>query len=214
MQTFFAENGTELLIKTAEHIFISGSAILLAVIVAVSLGVLLSRVPKFADKFISVVGLLQTIPSLAMLAFFIPILGVGKFPAIVALFIYGLLPILRNTYIGITSVSSDVVEAGKGMGMNNRESIFKIELPLALPVIIAGVRLTTVYLIGWATLAAFIGGGGLGDFVFDGMNLYRIDLIFAGTIPATIMALIAALLISWIEKVLTPKGYRESLETT
>lgn len=214
MQTFFAENGTDLLIKTAEHIFISGSAILLAVIVAVSLGVLLSRVPKFADKFISVVGLLQTIPSLAMLAFFIPILGVGKLPAIVALFVYGLLPILRNTYIGMTGVSNDVIEAGKGMGMNNRESIFKIELPLALPVIMAGIRLTTVYLIGWATLAAFIGGGGLGDFVFDGMNLYRIDLIFAGTIPATILALVAALLISWIEKALTPKGYRESLETT
>lgn len=211
MMEFFANHGNELLFKTWEHIFISMTAILLGVIVAVPLGVLLSRAaPKFSDRFITLVGVLQTIPSLAILAFFIPIFGVGKFPAIVALFFYSLLPILRNTYVGIRDADRAVIEAGKGMGMTTWQSIVKIELPLALPVIMAGIRLSTVYLIGWATLAAFVGGGGLGDFIFDGLNLYRPDLILAGTIPATILAILADRLLALLEYAWTPKGLRES----
>ncbi|KKB43767.1 ABC transporter permease [Bacillus thermotolerans] len=214
MNEFLASHGTELLVKTWEHLYISLAAALLGVIVAVPLGVLLSRIPRAADRFISFVGVLQTIPSLAILAFFIPILGVGKTPAILALFFYSLLPILRNTYTGICNVSQGVREAGRGMGMNAWQSIFKIELPLALPVIMAGIRLSTVYLIGWATLAAFIGGGGLGDFIFDGLNLYQPELIIAGTIPATIMALLADRALALFEKKLTPKGFKETYQTT
>lgn len=210
MTEFLANHGNELLFKTGEHLYISLAAILLGIIVAVPLGVLLSRVPKFADRFISFVGVLQTIPSLAILAFFIPFLGVGKLPAIVALFFYSLLPILRNTYVGVRDVDQAVVEAGKGMGMSTWQSILKMELPLALPVIMAGIRLSTVYLIGWATLAAFIGGGGLGDFIFDGLNLYRPDLILAGTIPATILAVLADRSLAVLENKLTPKGLRDS----
>ena len=211
MSEFLANHGSELLFKTWEHLYISLAAAVLGVIVAVPLGVLLSKAnPKFSDRFISFVGVLQTIPSLAILAFFIPILGVGKLPAIVALFFYSLLPILRNTYVGIREVDQAVVEAGKGMGMTTWQSIVKVEFPLALPVIMAGIRLSTVYLIGWATLAAFIGGGGLGDFIFDGLNLYRPDLILAGTIPATILAVIADRLLALLEYYLTPFGVRGS----
>lgn len=210
MMEFFSTHGSELLFKTWEHLYISLAAIVLGVIVAVPLGILLSRVPKFADRFISFIGVLQTIPSLAILAFFIPFLGVGKLPAIVALFFYSLLPILRNTYVGVQGVDQSVVEAGKGMGMSTWQSILKMEFPLALPVIMAGIRLSTVYLIGWATLAAFIGGGGLGDFIFDGLNLYRPDLILAGTIPATILAVIADRSLAGLETRMMPKGLRES----
>ncbi|MGY0694486.1 ABC transporter permease [Virgibacillus sp. FSP13] len=212
MTEFFASHGSELIVKTWEHLYISLAAILLGVVVAVPLGILFSRIPKMADRLISFVGILQTIPSLAILAFFIPIMGVGKFPAIIALFFYSLLPILRNTYIGVRGVDSGVREAGKGMGMNNWQSIFKIELPLALPVIMAGVRLSTVYLIGWATLAAFIGGGGLGDFIFDGLNLYQPALIVAGTVPATILALLADRGLHAIEGKLTPNGLKETYQ--
>ncbi|WP_106497902.1 ABC transporter permease [Lentibacillus sp. Marseille-P4043] len=212
MTEFFASHGSELIVKTWEHLYISLAAILLGVVVAVPLGILFSRIPKMADRLISFVGILQTIPSLAILAFFIPIMGVGKFPAIIALFFYSLLPILRNTYIGVRGVDSGVREAGKGMGMNNWQSIFKIELPLALPVIMAGVRLSTVYLIGWATLAAFIGGGGLGDFIFDGLNLYQPALIVAGTVPATILALLADRGLHVLERKLTPNGLKETYQ--
>lgn len=213
MMDFFATHGNELIIKSWEHLYISVAAILLGVLVAIPLGILLSRAPNFADRFISFVGILQTIPSLAILAFFIPILGVGKLPAIIALFFYSLLPILRNTYIGIRDVNPGVVEAGKGMGMSALQSIIKVEFPMALPVIMAGVRLSTVYLIGWATLAAFIGGGGLGDFIFDGLNLYQPSLIIAGTVPATILALIADRLLAYLENRMTPEGLKDSYET-
>lgn len=212
MKEFFAEHGNELIIKTWEHFYISLAAILLGVIVAVPLGILLSRVPNFADRFISFIGILQTIPSLAILAFFIPIIGIGKIPAILALFFYSLLPILRNTYIGVRDVDKGVVEAGKGMGMSSWQSIIKMELPLSLPVIMAGIRLSTVYLIGWAALAAFIGGGGLGDFIFDGLNLYQPSLILAGTIPATILAVIADRSLAVMENKMTPDGLKQSYE--
>ncbi|SEU05367.1 osmoprotectant transport system permease protein [Salinibacillus kushneri] len=212
MMEFFAEHGHELILKTWEHFYISLAALILGVLVAVPLGIALSRTPKFADKFISFIGILQTIPSLAILAFFIPIMGVGKLPAILALFFYSLLPILRNTYIGVRDVDKGVIEAGKGMGMSNRQSILKMELPLAMPVIMAGIRLSTVYLIGWATLAAFIGGGGLGDFIFDGLNLFQPALIVAGTIPATILALIADRSLAFLENRLTPEGLKDSYE--
>lgn len=213
MIEFLSIHGNDLLYKTWEHLYISLAAILLGIVVAVPLGILLSKVPQFADRFISFVGILQTIPSLAILAFFIPIFGVGKFPAILALFFYSLLPILRNTYIGVREVDQNVVEAGRGMGMSSWQSIVKVEFPMALPVIMAGIRLSTVYLIGWATLAAFIGGGGLGDFIFDGLNLYQPDLIIAGTVPATVLALFADRILALLEKKLTPKGLRDTYKT-
>lgn len=208
--SFFSENGWELLFKTWEHIYISLIAIALGVIVAVPLGVLLIRVRKMADFVIGSLNVLQTIPSFAILALFIPLLGVGKIPAIVALFLYSLMPILRNTYIGLIAVKRDLIEAGKGMGMTDWERIRLVELPLASPVIMAGVRLAAVFLIGWATLASYIGAGGLGDFIFSGMNLYKTEYILAGAIPVTLLAVITDLFLGKVEHWVTPKGIRKT----
>lgn len=209
---FLANNSDQLLVKTWEHFYISLIAVLLGVIVAIPLGVALTRVPKIAGFVIGTVGVVQTFPSLAILAFFIPILGVGKVPAIVALFFYSMLPMLRNTYIGVKGVDKSLLEAGRGMGMSGWQRIRAVELPLAVPVIMAGVRVSTVYLIGWATLASFIGAGGLGDYIFNGLNLYRTDLIIAGAVPVTLLALLTDYLLGRLEKKTTPEGIRDSEE--
>ncbi|GGE43629.1 glycine betaine/carnitine/choline transport system permease protein OpuCB [Pullulanibacillus camelliae] len=210
---FLSANGGQLLLKTWEQLYISIIAVVLGIIVAIPLGIGLSRTPKLSGVVIGLVNVIQTFPSLAILAFFIPILGVGKYPAIVALFIYSMLPILRNTYTAIKGVDKNLLEAGKGMGMKSFELIFSLELPLAVPVIMAGIRLSTVYLIGWATLASFVGAGGLGDFIFDGLNLFQPSLILAGAIPATLLALIMDFILGRLEKWLTPKGIKRSEET-
>ncbi|ALS02924.1 choline ABC transporter permease [Enterococcus silesiacus] len=210
MNQFLLERGNELVTKIGEHIFISGVALILGILFAVPIGILLTRTKRTAAIVIGLTSALQTVPSLALLALMIPIFGVGKIPAIIALFIYSLLPILRNTYIGIKEVSPDYKDAAKGMGMTNVQSIFMVELPIAMPTIMAGIRLAAVYVIAWATLASYIGAGGLGDFIFSGLNNYQPDLIFAGTIPVTILALAADLLLGLLEKKLTPKALREA----
>ncbi|VEF47928.1 binding-protein-dependent transport systems inner membrane component [Bacillus freudenreichii] len=210
--SFLSSNGSELLFKTWEHIGISLIAALLGIIVAVPLGVMLTRVPKVANVVMGILSVVQTFPSFAILAFFIPIFGVGKVPAIIALFFYSVLPILRNTYIGVSGVNRDLLEAGRGMGMTAWERIIYVELPLSIPVIMTGVRLSTVYLIGWATLAAYIGAGGLGDYIFSGLNLYQAEFIIAGAIPVTILALLTDLFLGRIEGWATPKGLKKLKE--
>ncbi|MEI5991092.1 ABC transporter permease [Enterococcus crotali] len=210
MNQFLLERGNELVTKIGEHIFISSVALILGILFAVPIGILLTRTKRTAAIVIGLTSALQTVPSLALLALMIPIFGVGKIPAIIALFIYSLLPILRNTYIGIKEVDPNYKDAAKGMGMTNVQSIFMVELPIAMPTIMAGIRLAAVYVIAWATLASYIGAGGLGDFIFSGLNNYQPDLIFAGTIPVTILALAADLLLGLLEKKLTPKALREA----
>ncbi|MDM5299492.1 ABC transporter permease [Bacillus pumilus] len=205
---FLENNGGELLIKMWEHLYISLIAILLGIIVAVPLGVLLTRMKKGAGFVIGVVNIFQTLPSLAILAFFIPILGVGKIPAIVALFFYSVLPILRNTYAGVQGVNKNLLESGKGIGMTTWEQIRLVELPLAVPVIMAGVRISTIYLIGWTTLAAFIGGGGLGDYILIGLQLYQPEYIIAGAVPVTVLAIIIDFILLKLENKVTPKGLK------
>lgn len=205
MNTFLLENGNELVVKTLEHIYISGIALVLGVIVAVPLGIALTRTNKLANIIIGLASVLQTIPSLALLTMFIPFFGVGKLTAVVALFIYSLLPILRNTYLGIKGVDPNMVDAAKGMGMTDFEQIRMVEIPLALPTIMRGIRLGTVYVIAWATLASYIGGGGLGDLIFSGLNLYKPDLIIGGTIPVVLLALISDFLLGLLEKKLSPR---------
>lgn len=206
---FLQTHGGEMLFLIGQHLFITLSALLLGIIVAVPLGVALNKVPsKLGNFVIGVVSILQTFPSLAILAFVIPFLGVGMFPAIVALFVYSLLPILRNTYVGIRGVNPALNESGKGMGMSAWERVRYVELPLATPIIMSGIRLATVYLVGWATLAAFIGGGGLGEFIFNGLNLYQPEFIIAGAIPVTLMALFFEFILSKMEKGMTPEGLK------
>lgn len=208
MIEFLNTYGSELLLKTWEHLYISAVALGLGIIVAVPLGVLLTRTKKTASVVIGIASVLQTVPSLALLALMIPIFGIGKFPAIVALFIYSLLPILRNTYLGVKNVDPNIKDAAKGMGMTNFQSIRMVELPLAAPVIMAGIRLGAVYVIAWATLASYIGAGGLGDFIFNGLNLYKPALIIGGTIPVTILALLADFLLGKLEHWITPISLR------
>ncbi|MGE6259120.1 ABC transporter permease [Heyndrickxia sporothermodurans] len=206
---FLTSNGSELAFKTWQHFYISVIAVVLGIIVAVPIGIAMTRVPKVAGVIMGIAGVIQTFPSLAILAFFIPILGVGKIPAIIALFFYSVLPILRNTYIGVKGIQKNLLEAGRGMGMTGWERIRFVEIPLAIPVIMAGIRLSTVYLIGWATLAAFIGAGGLGDYIFSGLNLYQTEYIIAGAIPVTVLALLVDLFLGKLENWATPKGIRK-----
>lgn len=197
-----------LLIQTGEHLALSLSAVGLAILVAVPLGIFLTRRPHMADPIMAGVGLLQTLPSVALLAFMIPLLGIGRTPALAALFLYALLPILRNTYTGIREVPPAMVEAGRGMGMTSRQLLFMVELPVAFRVIMAGVRVSTVLIIGWATLAAFVGGGGLGDTILTGFAMVRTGHILAGGIPVTLLALLADFLLGRVERLVTPRSIR------
>lgn len=206
MSHFLASYGTQILVKTGQHLYISAAALLLGILVAVPLGILLTRMKHGANFVITLAGVLQTIPAMALLAMMIPIFGIGSTPAIVALFIYSLLPILRNTYLGMRNVSATVRDAAKGMGMTWWQSMIQAELPLAAPVIMAGIRLSATYVIAWATLASYIGAGGLGDFIFNGLNLYRSDLILGGSIPVILLALFVDYLLGKVEALVTPKA--------
>ena len=154
MLDFLQTNWQELIFKAWEHLYISMIAVFLGIIVAVPLGIMLTRMKRSASIIIGIANIMQTLPSLAVFAFFIPFLGVGKTPAIIALFFYSVLPILRNTYTGIKGVNENLLESGRGIGMSSWERIRLVEFPLALSVIMAGIRTASVYLIGWATLAS------------------------------------------------------------
>lgn len=208
MVNFLSQYGMQILVKTWEQVYISFFAIALGIAIAVPLGVVLTRFPKVAKIIIAIASMLQTIPSLALLALMIPLFGIGKVPAIVALFIYSLLPILRNTYIGMNNVNPILKDCAKGMGMKPIQSIFQVELPLATPIIMAGIRLSTIYVIAWATLASYIGAGGLGDLIFSGLNLFQPKLILGGTIPVIILSLIIDYLLGLLETALTPRTTR------
>lgn len=208
MMTFLSAHGSELVAKTWEQLYISVVALGLGVLVAVPIGVALTRFPRAAKVVVGIASMLQTVPSLALLALMIPLFGIGKVPAIVALFIYSLLPILRNTYIGMNDVDPTIKDGARGMGMTTMQSIVQVELPMAMQVIMAGIRLSAVYVIAWATLASYIGAGGLGDFIFNGLNLYQPDLIIGGTIPVTILALVVDYLLGRLEYHLTPVSQR------
>lgn len=206
--SFFTENSADILLKTWEHFYISFSALLLGVVIAVPLGILLSKTKTIAKIVLTVTSVLQTVPSLALLAIMIPFLGVGKVPAIVALCIYSLLPILNNTFIGMRSVNQNIKAAGTAMGMTPVQSMLIVELPLAMPIIMSGIRLSAVYVISWATLASYIGAGGLGDFIFNGLNLYKTELIVGGALLVTVLALLVDFLLSRFERWMVPKGLR------
>ena len=204
----FLTRKEDIWIAFQEHIMLAGIAMIIAIIIAVPLGVLLTRTPKLAEPIIGLAALIQTIPSLALLGFMLPIFGIGKTPAIIALTLYALLPILRNTYTGILGVDSSLVDAGKGIGMTSSQILLKVELPLTLPIIMAGVRTSTVLTIGVAALATFIGAGGLGDLIDRGLRVADKNLILAGAIPAAILAIIFDFALKKLESKVTPKGLK------
>lgn len=204
----FIKRRADIWIAFQEHLFLAGVALLLAILIAVPLGIFLTRFRKAAEPIIGITSIIQTIPSLALLGFLLPVLGIGKNPAIIALVLYALLPILRNTYSGILGVNPSVVDAGRGMGMTQRQILLMVELPLSLPIIMAGVRTAAVLTIGVAALATFIGAGGLGDLIDRGLKVYDNNLILAGAIPAAFMALCFDYGLKKVEYAVTPKGLR------
>ena len=191
-----------------QHLQLTGIAILSAIAIGVPLGILITRYKSIAGPILAVSSVFQTIPSIPFFGVLIPFLGIGKKTAIIVLFLYALLPIVKNTYTGIKEVSPFLKDAGKGMGMTNMQILTMVELPQSLPVIMAGVRIATVINIGTTTIAAYIGAGGLGQLIFTGIQLYRNEMILAGAIPAALLAILIDRLFGCIEYKMTSKGLK------
>jgi osmoprotectant transport system permease protein len=206
--------GPEMADRTVEHIYLTVLAMVIATLIALPLGILLTRCKsrKLSSAILGAAGVIQTIPSLALIALIVTVFAVmhlptiGTLPGVVALILYALLPILRNTYTGINQVDPSAVEVATGMGMKPQQILFTVQLPLSLPVIMAGLRISTVWTIGVATLVGLIGAGGLGDLILKGLRSIQVDYLLAGTIPAAILALLSDWFLGIIENWLTPKG--------
>ncbi|MFZ0803382.1 MAG: ABC transporter permease [Terriglobales bacterium] len=204
---FVVQNHVEVVELTLEHLWLVALSTGLAVLVGIPLGILITRRPWLNKPVLVSANIIQTIPSLALFGFLLPAPWIGARAdrlAILALMLYALLPLIRNTYAGIKGVDPAVVEAGRGMGLTDRQLLFQVELPLALGVIIAGVRVATVISVGLATIAAAIGAGGLGEYIFRGLAMVNNTVILAGAIPAALMALAADVGLGWLEKKLSP----------
>ncbi|WP_215141431.1 ABC transporter permease/substrate-binding protein [Exiguobacterium qingdaonense] len=198
LETFQNRQG-QLVEALIEHLQLSVVSLLIAVLIAVPLGIWLTRRKKIAETAIGVTAIIQTIPSLALLGLMIPLVGIGALPAIIALVLYALLPILRNTFTGLNEVDQSLLEAARACGMKPNQSLMKVELPLALPVIMAGIRTAMVLIVGTATLAALVGAGGLGTLILLGINRNDNYLILLGAIPAAILALLFDFLLRQME---------------
>jgi osmoprotectant transport system permease protein len=201
--SFFLEHHAEIFDTTLEHLTLVVIAMAFAILIGVPLGMLVVQRPALRTLALGIASILQTVPSLALFGFLIPIPfigGIGRRTAIVALVLYALLPILRNTYVGLTGIDPAVLEAAEAMGMTNAQILWRVRLPLALAVIMAGIRTATVITIGVATIAAVIGAGGLGTFIFRGVAMVSDAVILAGAIPAALLAILADLLLGLLER--------------
>ena len=202
---FLLTHKREVATLTAEHLWLVGVSMLLAILVGVPLGILLTRRPKWKAFVLGSTNVVQTIPSLALFGLLLPLPWLGARAdrlAIIALALYALLPVVRNTYVGISGIDPPVREAAIAMGLTSGQLLWHVELPLALPVMLAGIRVAAVITIGVATIAAAIGAGGLGEFIFRGIAMVDNGVILAGAIPAALMALAADLLLSGFEKLM------------
>ncbi len=205
--TFFVRDRAQVLQLTAEHLWMVAISMLIAVVIGVPAGAVLTRKRYLTKPVLGGASVIQTVPSLALFGFLLAVPWIGERAeriAILALVLYALLPMVRNTYVGITNVDPAVVETGRAMGMTDRQLLFRVELPLAMPTIVAGVRVATVISVGLATLAAAVGAGGLSEFIFRGLAMVNTTLILAGAIPAAVLALLADLLLGLIQRHLEP----------
>ncbi len=201
--TFFVQHRSEIFAATFEHLQLVVIAMAIAILIGVPLGLLLVHRKVLRTIALGIASILQTVPSLALFGFLIPIPfigGIGKRTAIVALALYALLPILRNTYVGLTSIDLAVLESAEAMGMTSAEILLRVRFPLALAFILAGIRTATIITIGVATIAAAIGAGGLGTFIFRGVALVSDELLLAGAIPAALLAILADVLLGLLER--------------
>ena len=205
---FFLQNRAQVLELTLEHLWMVGLSTLFATMVGIPLGILIAHRPVFNKPVLAGANIIQTIPSLALFGFLLPVPWLGARAdrlAILALTLYALLPIIRNTYAGIRGIEPAVLEAGRGMGLTDSQLLSQVELPLAMSVILSGVRTAVVISIGLATIAAAIGAGGLGEFIFRGLAMVDNRVILAGAIPAAVLALLADVGVGWLERRLQPR---------
>ena len=206
--TFFSQNRTEIAGLTLEHLWLVAISTLLAVAIGIPLGILITRRPALRRPVIATANIIQTIPSLALFGFLLPAPWIGDRAgrlAVLAITLYALLPLIRNTYAGIAGVDHTIVEAARGMGLTDWQLLYKVELPLAASVILAGVRVAVVISVGLATIAAAIGAGGLGELIFRGLAMVNNGVILAGAVPAALMALTADVFLGWLEKRFAPQ---------
>lgn len=190
----------ELIQRATIHLLISLSGVILAMVVGVVIGVILTRFPKLAGPVIGIVEVLQTIPSLAMLSILLIFFGLGNMTAIMAIFFYSLLPIVRNTYTGIQALEPSLLEAGRGMGMSSLQVLLQVELPGAIPVIVSGLRISLITAYGIVTIAVLVGGGGLGRYVYRGIQMGDMTMLFTGAIPICLMAFLTDLFLNRLEQ--------------
>jgi len=201
--TFFVDHRAEILEATLAHLSLVVTAMLIAVAIGVPLGMFVVQRPALRNIALGIASVFQTIPSLALFGFLIPIPfigGIGRRTAIFALVLYALLPILRNTYVGLTGIDPAVLQAAEAMGMTNAQILWRVRFPLSLAVILAGIRTATIITIGVATIAAAIGAGGLGTFIFRGVAMVSDAVILAGAVPAALLAIVADVFLAWLER--------------
>lgn len=207
---FIIDRKMEILVALSQHVKITFFAVALAILIGVPIGIIITRNEKVANFIIGFANILQTLPSLALFGIMLPLLGIGMSNAVFVLFLYALLPIIKNTYLGIKSVDPSIRESARGMGMTTSQILRIVEIPLALPVIMGGIRISTVINIGTATIANFIGAGGLGDLIYKGISMVNYNLILAGAIPTAILALLADGGLGLLENAFTSKGIKAS----
>lgn len=205
---FLSENHEEVMTSIIGHIQLVVISVLIGIIISIPLGIFLTRHKKLASPVLAAAGAIQTIPGLVMLGIALIVFGIGMFPALVVLSLYAILPILRNTYAGIIGVNQRYIEAARGIGMTNTQILFHVELPLSIPSIISGIRISAVYIVSWATIAGLIGAGGLGDLIWTGLSTYKTNYILAGAIPSAILAFLISGLMGILERIIMPRGLK------
>ncbi len=193
---------------TIDYLKICGFSIFVAIIIGVTLGALVSRNAFLAFLALNASGLLRAIPIIAVLILFVPIFGIGLLPAVIALIVIGIPPILLNTYTGIRGIDPAMIEAAKGMGMTTMQIATQIQAPLVTPLVAAGIRTSAVQIIATATLAAFIGAGGYGDYIVDGFNVFNYTELIVGAVSVAILAILVEVSMSWLQRALTPEGLK------
>ena len=209
LKALFADYGAKLLQAIGYHTLFVVVSVAIGFAVGLVLGILLSRVPKLSNVIIPILSIFQTIPGLVFIGVLYICWGNTYATVIVALSVYAMFPVLKNTYTGLLGVEGKYIEAAKGCGMSSFQALVKVELPLAMPTIIAGLRMATIYTVSWAVLAAMIGKGGLGEFVYQGTSSNNNTLILLGAIPAALLAILFGALIDLLQKKVTPRGLRK-----
>ena len=207
---YITRNMSSIIFRIVEHIQLTGIALSVSILIGVPVGIIISYVKPLNKPTLAVINVVQAIPSLALLGFLIPFLGIGAKPAIFMVVVYSLLPIVKNTFAGLSNMNTEMLEAAKGIGMTQLQILFKVKMPLALPIMMAGIRISAVFAVGIVTIAAFIGAGGLGFIIHSGIQMANYNMVLAGAIPSCLLALLVDFIASLIEKWVTPKCFRVS----